>query len=102
MSQVKDLIVEDERKYSAAIRVALAAGELSQCDLICEELTEQHSDDALDLAYKVGNAWITKGDPRVAPFKDTKQDRLKLSKILHDIRTDFPSRCRCKSLAYEN
>ena len=54
MSQVKDLIVEDERQYSAAIRVGLAAGELNRCDLICEELTERHSKDALDLAVATG------------------------------------------------
>ena len=102
MSAVKDLIIEHERKFAAAIRVALAAGELKRCKLICEELYEQHSEDARDYAYKIGNAWITNRNSGVVPFKATKQDRRELSDILHDLWTDFPDTCRCKSQAYED
>lgn len=102
MSQVKDLIIEDERKYSAAIRVALRAGELERCDLICEEVYERHSPVKLKLAYRIGNSLITRRDPAVAPFKDTSVDRKQLSTTLENIWTDFSDKCRCRSLAYED
>jgi len=102
MSGAKDLIIEGERKRAAATSVALAAEELIRCDLICEEVYEQHSEDAVKRAYRIGNSWITNGDPRVTPFKDTPADRRELTDMLTDLWTDFPKACRCKSQAYED
>jgi hypothetical protein len=102
MSFAKRAIVEDERKYSAAIRVALRAGELERCDLICEQVFERHSKDTLKSAYRIGNNLISIGDQAVQPFKGTATDRKQLSAILENLWTEFPDKCRCRSLAYED
>jgi hypothetical protein len=99
MSGAKDLIIEGERKRAAANSVGLVAEELIRCDLICEEVYEQHSEDALKRAYRIGNSWITNGGPRVAPFKDTPADRRELTDILTDLWKDYPTSCRCRSQA---
>ncbi len=98
MSFAQRAIAEDEQKREAAIRVALMAGELKQCDLICRQIFEQHSEDTLESAYKIGNSLISKSDPAVEPFKDTVADRNELSAILENLWTDFRNKCKCQSV----
>ncbi len=101
MSVVKDLIAEDERKEGAAKQVALKAEELETCD-VCGVTFETHSEDALNRAYKIGNALISNNDPLVKDFKKTPKGRQELSAILQVLWTNFSDECRCKQQARED
>jgi hypothetical protein len=98
MSFAQRAIAEGEQKREASIRVALMAGDLIQCDQICGQVFEQHSEETRQSAYKIGNSLISKGDPAVVPFKDTPEDRKELSAILENLWTDFPNKCKCQSV----
>jgi hypothetical protein len=81
MGQSKDLLIEDDQKWHAAIEIGVRSGVLRECGL-CEEVTEQ-SDDGLEAAYKLGNALITQKDALVRHFK-TRQELTDLIQTLPD------------------
>lgn len=100
MSFVKQLLEEDERKRQAAVGVAIRAGILNRCDL-CEELTEEYSEELLKAAYAIGNSSITKNDPLTRYFKNNTQDRRELTDVLKNLHTDFNDECKCKRQSRE-
>ncbi|MDT7543603.1 MAG: hypothetical protein QOE33_3507 [Acidobacteriota bacterium] len=101
MSAVKELLVESERKWQAAVVIAKRAGELKRCEL-CEELTEEHSKDSLKKAYAIGNSYISANNPLTKDFKNSGQGRRELTDILENLWTDFDNLCKCQRQALED
>jgi len=101
MSRANELIAQDERKRQAAVEIAIRAGVLNRCEL-CEELTEDHSEELLTKAYAIANSLITKNDPLTQDFKTNSRDRRELTDILKNLWTDFSDECKCKRQARED
>ena len=101
MSGVKELLVEDERKWQAAIAIAKRAGVLSRCE-VCGELTEEHSKDLLKEGYVIANSLISKNDALTQDFRNDSGGRRELTDILKNLWTDFSDECKCKRQARED
>jgi hypothetical protein len=71
---------------------------LNRCE-ICEELTEEHSEDLLTKAYAIGNSLITKMTLSPDTSKTTVRAGGKLTDMVQDLWTDFSGECRCKRQA---
>jgi hypothetical protein len=101
MSITKDLLVEQELKWAAAVEISKRAGVLSRCEL-CEELTEIHTEDNVKMAYAIGNSLISKNDLLTKYFKNSSAGRRELTDMLKGLWTDFDSMCKCRRQALEN
>src|SRR5437763_12125688 len=87
MSVVKELLVENECRWLAAVEISKRAGVLNRCE-ICEELTEVHFEELLKKAYAIGNSLISKNNPLTRDFKNDSLGRRELTDILQNLWTD--------------
>jgi hypothetical protein len=68
MGQAKQLLIEDEQKWHAAIEIGVLSGVLRKCGL-CEEVTYQ-SEGELEDAYRLANAFFYTKGPACASFEN--------------------------------
>ena len=89
MGQAKQLPIEDEQKWHAAIEIGVMSDVLRKCEL-CEEVTDQSEGESED-AYRFANAFFTRRDPLVRHFKT----RLELTDLIQSLPDELNKECLC-------
>jgi len=85
MSYVKRLLEQQEAERHAAIEIAVAANVLARCEVDDDPIDAGVND--VEEAYKVGNAMISREDPRVAVFgKDRRKMTDTVKSVVEELR----------------
>lgn len=97
MGTTKHLLDIEDGKYDVALIILKKAEAISVCDE-CDRTVNNQDESALNVAYKMANTMITKGDELVADFKGNKKELRKSIKFAY---ADVPWECECEKMMKE-